>query len=469
MLKEQAKLIKRIAVTMDILVLASVFIFAYCLRSLGGNLNNFRWYAWILLAIIPLWYFLLDRFGLYDSLRIRKFKQTLADLAKVHIVGGIITASVIYSFEPQGFSRGLFGYFLILSFLFLAVEKTIIKISLGHIRRRGYNFRQILVVGTDERALEFVKLVEKHATWGLKIVGLLKLSDEDPHIEVNKYKILGRLDELVEICKKMPVDEVVFCVPMHALPNVEDYVRDLEEMGVTTRMALDFYDLRRSKQELSLFQGQIPILTFHCRAFDANHLFVKRCLDLVGALVGLCLTGILFPFIAFAIKLDSPGPLLFGQKRVGESGRIFICWKFRSMYVDAEKRKEELMHLNEMNGAIFKIKNDPRITRVGAFLRKTSLDEFPQFWNVLKGEMSLVGTRPPTPDEVINYENWHRKRICIKPGITGMWQVSGRNQVSDFDEVARLDIEYIETWSLWLDIKILFKTFQTVIARNGSC
>jgi len=139
------------------------------------------------------------------------------------------------------------------------------------------------------------------------------------------------------------------------------------------------------------------------------------------------------------------------------------------MYVDAEMKKQELMHLNEMNGAIFKIKNDPRITRIGAFLRKTSLDELPQFWNVLKGEMSLVGTRPPTPDEVINYENWHRKRICIKPGITGMWQVCGRNQISDFDEVARLDIEYIETWSLWLDIKILFKTIQAVLARNGSC
>jgi exopolysaccharide biosynthesis polyprenyl glycosylphosphotransferase len=469
MLKEQAKLLNRIAATTDLLVLASAFIFAYCLRSLGGNLNNFRWYAWILTAVIPLWYFLLNKFGLYDSFRIRTVRQILTDLVKVQIVGGIITASVIYFFEPQGFSRGLFGYFLILSFLFLALEKTVVKIALDRIRRRGYNFRQILVVGTDEKSQEFVRLIGKHAGWGLKIVGLLKLSEEDSHGTVNNYKILGRLDEVVEICKKMPIDEVVFCVPVHALPNVEDYVRDLEEMGVTTRMVLDFYDLQRSKQELSLFQGQIPILTFHCRAFDADHLFLKRCLDIAGAFVGLCVTGLLFPFIALAVKLDSPGPLLFGQKRVGESGRIFTCWKFRSMYVDAERRKQELMHLNEMNGAIFKIKNDPRITRVGALLRKTSLDEFPQFWNVLKGEMSLVGTRPPTPDEVVNYENWHRKRICIKPGITGMWQVSGRNQINDFDEVARLDIEYIETWSLWLDVKILFKTFQAVLTRNGSC
>jgi len=233
-------------------------------------------------------------------------------------------------------------------------------------------------------------------------------------------------------------------------------------MGVTTRMALDFYDLQRSKCELALFHGEVPMLTFHSRAFDANYIFLKRCLDIFGAAAGLCITGLLFPFIAFAIKIDSPGPLLFGQKRVRERGRAFTCWKFRSMYVDAED-------LNEMNGAIFKIENDPRITRVGGFLRKTSLDELPQFWNVLIGEMSLVGTRPPTPSEVAEYENWHRKRICIKPGITGLWQVSGRNQIKDFDEVARLDIEYIEKWSIWLDIRILMKTIWIVFARNGSC
>jgi exopolysaccharide biosynthesis polyprenyl glycosylphosphotransferase len=203
--------------------------------------------------------------------------------------------------------------------------------------------------------------------------------------------------------------------------------------------------------------------------FDSSQLFLKRCLDLIGGVIGLLITLVLLPFIAAAIKLDSPGPLFFGQERVGRRGRFFKCWKFRSMYLDAEERKKELSHLNEMNGALFKIKNDPRITTLGAFLRKTSLDELPQFWNVLKGEMSLVGTRPPTPDEVATYENWHRKRICIKPGITGLWQVSGRNEISDFDAVVRLDLEYIDRWTLWLDIKILFKTVWVVFSRQGSC
>ncbi len=186
-------------------------------------------------------------------------------------------------------------------------------------------------------------------------------------------------------------------------------------------------------------------------------------------MVGVALLLLLSPLIALAIKLESPGPIFFGQTRMGENGRRFTCWKFRSMYLDAEERKKELLHLNEMGGAIFKIKDDPRITTVGKFLRKTSLDELPQFWNVLRGEMSLIGTRPPTPDEVQHYENWQRKRICIKPGITGLWQVSGRNSITDFNEVVRLDLEYIDTWSLGLDMKLLLRTLKVVFLREGAC
>ncbi len=210
------------------------------------------------------------------------------------------------------------------------------------------------------------------------------------------------------------------------------------------------------------------MVTYYGKPFVVGQLFLKRCLDVAGALAGLGLTVFLFPFIALAIRLDSPGPLFFRQVRVGESGRLFTCWKFRSMYRDAERQQKELIPLNEMSGALFKIRNDPRVTRVGRFLRRMSLDELPQFWNVLRGEMSLVGTRPPTPEEVAGYGYKHRKRICIKPGITGLWQVSGRNDIRDFDEVVRLDIEYIDQWSLWLDIKILMKTVRVLVARSGA-
>ena len=222
------------------------------------------------------------------------------------------------------------------------------------------------------------------------------------------------------------------------------------------------------REVTSFFHNELPILTFHTKSLDAQQLLLKRLLDIVGSLVGLVIMSLLFPVIAFAIKKDSPGPLFFGQERVGASGRLFICWKFRSMYINAEEHKEELIAQNEMNGAIFKIKNDPRVTRTGKFLRKMSLDELPQFWNVLKGEMSLVGTRPPTPVEVAEYENWHRRRISIKPGITGMWQVNGRNNISDFDKIVQLDIAYIDNWNIWLDVKLLLKTFQIVFTREGS-
>jgi exopolysaccharide biosynthesis polyprenyl glycosylphosphotransferase len=233
-------------------------------------------------------------------------------------------------------------------------------------------------------------------------------------------------------------------------------------------MVLDFYDMPMYRKEISYFHEDLPILTYHAKAFDAQQLFLKRMLDILGALVGLLLLTVLYPLIAVAIKLDSPGPVFFRQKRVGYNGRLFTCRKFRSMVASAEKQKLALSDRNEMNGALFKIRDDPRVTRVGRFLRRTSLDEFPQFWNVLVGEMSLVGTRPPTRDEVEQYENWHRRRISIKPGLTGLWQVSGRSQIGNFDEIVRLDLKYIDNWSLWLDLKIILKTVYVVFTRVGS-
>ena len=199
-----------------------------------------------------------------------------------------------------------------------------------------------------------------------------------------------------------------------------------------------------------------------------HHKEEKRLLDLVGALVGCVFLGILTVVVGPMIKLESPGPIFFAQKRVGRNGRIFKMYKFRSMYADAEERKKELMAQNEMNGLMFKMENDPRITKTGAFLRKTSLDEFPQFINILKGDMSLVGTRPPTLDEFAQYSPYHKKRLSFRPGLTGMWQVSGRSDITDFEEIVKLDVEYIDNWSFWLDIKILLKTFLEVFTQKGA-
>ncbi|MFH1349383.1 MAG: exopolysaccharide biosynthesis polyprenyl glycosylphosphotransferase, partial [Pseudomonadota bacterium] len=212
----------------------------------------------------------------------------------------------------------------------------------------------------------------------------------------------------------------------------------------------------------------IPTLAAYATTATASGLMYKRILDFIAGIAGFMLFLILYPIIALATKLDSPGPVVFSQTRVGQHNRLFKLYKFRSMYADAESRKSGLLDKSEISGPMFKMENDPRITRVGRFLRKTSLDELPQFINILKGEMSLVGTRPPTPDEVKQYEDWHRRRISIKPGLTGLWQVSGRSKITDFREVVKLDLKYLDNWRFIVDLVILWKTLWVVLARKGA-
>jgi exopolysaccharide biosynthesis polyprenyl glycosylphosphotransferase len=468
MLRQQAKLFNRLSICADICVICTSLVLAYYVRTFfSGTLGPLYDYLWVLTVIIPVWFYLLNRNGLYFSIRRWSIFDIVSKMFNVHLVGGLLTASVIYFVDRDQYSRGLYLVFLGVSFLLLSLEKVGVRLGLGFCRRKGINIRHLLIVGTKEKARRLHQLVENHEAWGLLVAGFVQVGDAPLLEEVEGHKVLGRVDDLLAICKSRRIDEVVFCIPKDFIVDAETYLQELEEIGVTVRMVLDFYDFSFYRREVSFFDNELPILTFYAKAFEGQQLFLKRILDILGALCGVAITAVSFPFIALAIKLDSPGSVFFGQERVGENGRIFRCWKFRSMYIDAEERKRELQAQNEMNGAIFKMKNDPRITKVGSFLRKTSLDELPQFWNVLKGDMSLVGTRPPTPDEVARYENWHRRRISIKPGITGMWQISGRNNIANFDQIVQLDLHYIDNWSLWLDIRILFRTFAVVLGLAG--
>jgi len=469
MLKQQAKLLNRISIAVDAVAIMVAFVVAYFLvQGYSARLGELNDYTWVLMIVVPVWLFLLTYFGVYNSMRTKPFLSLVADLLKVHVAGAIITTSCVFLVDPRGFSRVFMVSFILCTLILIVLAKGSVALLLRYFRRRGFNSRNLLIVGSDERAQHFASLVRQHANWGLVIKGIVALPGEAPDGSIAECSRLGLPEELVETCKINMIDEVVFSLPCEFFSILDSYLVALQEMGIVARMVVDLYDIPSSRKELSMFHNDIPMLTYHSKAFDAGQLLLKRCLDIIGAVAGLIITALFFPFIALAIRLESPGPLFFGQLRVGENGRPFTCWKFRSMFVDAEARKKDLMYRNEMQGAMFKIKDDPRITKVGRFLRKTSLDELPQFWNVFKGEMSLVGTRPPTPDEVSTYQNWHRKRICIKPGITGLWQVSGRNQIQDFDEVVRLDIKYIEQWSLWLDIKLIMKTVWVVLASKGA-
>ncbi|MEZ4598915.1 MAG: sugar transferase [Syntrophotaleaceae bacterium] len=466
MLKQQASLFNKLSMWTDACVICVSLVLAYEIRKLfQGQLLPLYYYLWILVAVLPLWLHLFKRKGFYASIRRWSVFDIFTRLVNVHLFGSLLTSSLIYFVDRLRYSRGLHLSFLAVSFLLLFLEKVGIRLALGYYRKKGFNTRNILIVGTQEKARKFHNVIQDHADWGLAVIGFVQ-ADETVALEIEGHKVLGKLPELLEICKAHSVDEVVFCIPKVLIVGVEDFLLDLQAMGMTVRMALDFYDSPKCKTGIDFFNGSFPVLTFHTKSLDAQQLLIKRIIDIMGSLCGLTVLAVLFPFVALAIKLDSAGPIFFGQERVGESGRIFKCWKLRSMYADAEERKKELMGQNEMNGAIFKIRNDPRVTRVGRFLRKTSIDELPQFWNVLKGDMSLVGTRPPTPEEVSHYENWHRRRISIKPGITGMWQVSGRNRIEDFDEIVRLDLCYIDKWTIWLDIRILIKTARAVLAGS---
>lgn len=458
MLREQARTFLKINILADLLVLITSFVLSYILRgSMGGALQPAVRYAWVLLLILPIWVFWLHRFGLYSSLRRDGFARILWLICKVQILGGMSLFTLVFIFDRDAYSRGLLVLFLFVSTLCIALWKILVKVFLGHLRKRGYNTRHLLLSGTPAEMERHARIIEGHAEWGFVIIDRINLENADA------------LESILQECRSTTVDEVVFCIPAERLGTVRSVAERLCDLGLTVRILLEWDMFERVRYKVNMFHHSIPVLTLHTKSLSSDQLFLKRILDLAGSTVGLMLCALMFPFVAFAIKSTSPGPIFFGQERIGENGRRFKCWKFRTMYIDAEERKKELMAQNEMQGAMFKMRNDPRITPVGNFLRKTSLDEFPQFWNVFMGEMSLVGTRPPTPAEVEQYEDWHRRRISIKPGITGLWQVSGRSSISDFDEIARLDIAYIDCWSVFTDVRILFRTVGVVLFQRGSC
>ena len=419
--------------------------------------------------MILVWCFLLYKYGLFASIRKLTVPEVLARLVNVHLFGAIFCAAFIYFFDKDIYSRGLYLAFVAISFALMSLEKVTLRLGLGLARKRGYNSRFLLLAGARDRAARFREMVEAHADWGLKIVGFVTVDKENASEDFFGYPILGTVDDLIEICKSRTVDEVIFCIPKGFVVDIEEHLVELEELGTTVRVVLDFYEMPMCRTELSYFHEELPILTFHPKEFAVHQLFLKRALDILGALFGLLDPGAALPGHCHRHQARFAGTGVL-QPAPGRHQRADL--HLPQVQVDGGRCRGEKAGTdrirNEMNGALFKISNDPRVTRVGAFLRKTSLDELPQFWNVLVGEMSLVGTRPPIPDEVEQYENWQRRRISIKPGLTGLWQVSGRSQISDFDEVVRLDLAYIDNWSLWLDLKIILKTIFVVLTRRGS-
>lgn len=334
------------------------------------------------------------------------------------------------------------------------------------------------VVTTQENASPILEELKKD--WSKRVTGLaiLEAAPEQLHTEIDGVKIEANFDNFMDWLRQAALDEVYLDVAQESEENMLPYLEEMESMGLTVHFRLPVLDriekaccdetsAVRISRELSRCAGG-NVLTMGTVELKLRDQVLKRTMDIVGGIVGCIISIPIIALVAIPLKLESPGPLIFKQRRVGRNGRVFYIHKLRSMYVDAEARKKELMAQNEMNGLMFKMEDDPRITRVGRFIRRTSIDELPQFFDVVRGSMSLVGTRPPTLDEYRQYESHHKRRLSMKPGITGLWQVSGRSDIDDFEEVVKLDVQYIDNWSIWMDIYLLFRTVGVVFDRKGA-
>ena len=452
-----------IQLQLDIAFLFISYFVSYYVASKFTTLYNIKEYLWILVVFIPVWMFSMGSLGMYDTTTFCYMDRIIRNSLFATFISSLFLSSMIFFVKETVFSRTLFVIYVICTLNLLLCERFLYRLYIKRSSRHTATALRVIIAGSPHVARQFTTYIHK-TNINMNVLGYVRVDSK----EVKSPHVLGHIDNLEEIIKENVVDEVVFALPKNYVGEIEHYVLLCEEMGITVRMVLNLYDLKIAKTHLTCI-GTLPMLTFHTVSLNRTQLFLKRFIDICGALVGLLITSVITMFIAVAIKLDSPGPVIFSQDRVGLNGRVFKLYKFRSMCTDADNKKNELAKMNEVGGGLmFKIKNDPRITKVGRFLRKTSLDEFPQFLNILKGDMSLVGTRPPTLDEVSNYEAYHRRRISIKPGLTGLWQVSGRSSITDFDEVVKLDTKYIDEWSILLDIKIIFKTIINVFKKDGA-
>lgn len=483
MLKERDKIIRRATRLLDALVVAVSFFAAIFLRNYFHSFYKFdlipsvqvigtpvilRQYLPIFLLLLPLWVLMLSMSGLYQSFRTHSFLEMTWIIIKSAIFSALAFGSLAFILKIQFVSRVFFVIFIGMASGLLILEKWLIFFVISHrVRQSGYNYRRLLMVGTGPRAERFVVMLRKHPEWGFQISGLI--DDESSRVGKDFFgiKVIGVLKDIPEILREKIIDEVIFIVPRMWLERIQESIADCELQGVKASVAADLFELKIARARQTDWDG-FPLMVFETTFGREWQLFIKRAVDLIASVLGLIILSPVLLVVSLLIKIaSSPGPVFFKQERVGLNGRVITLYKFRSMFKDAAEKQAELEYLNEMDGPVFKIRNDPRITPLGRILRKTSIDELPQLFNVIMGHMSLIGPRPPIPEEVEKYEVWQRRRLSMRPGITCLWQAGGRNKVS-FERWMDLDLEYIDNWSLWLDFKILMKTIPVVLFGIGA-
>ena len=424
------------------------------------------WLLFFAVALYGLMFVLMD-FS-HHFFRRGMFDEFVSVVKSEVIFSAVLILALFVMHRSADLSRLVFGYQIVINTVVMYAARVIFKQYMVKVYRNSRHSNRLLVVTSSDQAENVLENLKEYNEWNRTIAGLV-LTDTAQVREINEIPVVAHREDFLNYVIRNDVDEVfIIDDKMMRTPLMDEWVRELEQMGIIVDVNIDAFDLSISGKKTLNRVGKYAVVSFARNLFSTRQMIAKRALDIVGSLVGMVILGIATIFVAPAIKLDSPGPVFFGQTRVGKNGRKFTFYKFRSMYKDAEARKKGLMASNEVKGLMFKMEDDPRITKVGKFIRKTSIDELPQFWNVLRGDMSLVGTRPPTVDEFEHYEAKHKCRLSMTPGLTGLWQISGRSDIKDFDEVVRLDMQYIDNWSILKDIKILILTVKVVLTGRGS-
>lgn len=398
----------------------------------------------------------------------RGYYYELLRVVRYNVILFLVTSAYIYAFRLElEFSRLLLGYFVVVNTIVTYTVRIAFK---GYMRRyycKSRSSDKVMIVTSEADVGHVMQQIEKDAAWSYEVSAIALVDADHVGEKIHGIPIVAKEENVIDVARQSAVDVVLLYCPHMNTRELELLVQSFLAMGVVCHNCVEQFEFEIPCRSVGKFAG-MPVMTYVMTEMDYRRMMIKRLMDIVGGFIGVLITLVVTPFVALAIKLESKGPVFFSQIRIGKNGRRFKMYKFRSMYIDAEKRKKELMEQNEVKGLMFKMDNDPRITKVGQFIRKTSIDELPQFFNVLKGDMSLVGTRPPTVDEFEQYNVYYRRRLSITPGLTGMWQVSGRSDIKDFDDVVKLDLKYIDDWSLKQDVKILIQTVWVVLFGKGS-
>ena len=476
MIRERENFLIRLMKIIDgFVIVLSIFVSYYVTSHIRKSLNLGYWssfgeyisaYLWLGILAVAIWIVTMSINGVYKDFRTRPFSDILANGVLSGGLTVIFLGAATFIIKIEFASRSYIAIFIIIGVVLLCIEKYFFSKILKSVHRSGYNLINLLIVGTGHRAQDFIDAVNAHEGWGFKVVGLV---DDDPKLlgkKISNYEVIGRIRDIPRILREFVIDRVIFVIPRMWLNRIEEAIYHCEREGITTGVSVDLYRPKLAHLRQTDFAG-IPLIMFQTSVAKEWQLFIKRILDVAASLAAIVLFLPLFLFTIIGIKVSSRGPVFFRQIRCGLNGRKFALNKFRSMYIGAEMRRRELERQNEMNGPVFKMRRDPRVTPLGRFMRKFSIDELPQLFNVLKGDMSLVGPRPPIPAEVAMYETWQRRRLSMKPGLTCIWQVSGRNKI-DFEQWMEMDLQYIDNFSLWLDMKLLIRTVIVVITGYGA-